>query len=669
MISEPHAKGPRGMIGPPMPPTTSHTSWNRVAFIVGVLILMVLAAWLAPDRSVRLAGILVRERRLLSLSTQEQNNLTAFLEALGTAAHLTKSFSVNEPYAADKINVYVIGSSPDGYVSHGNAGYSGRSDILFIDSYYFLFGDQRVFDNSEDALVKGVLTPLRVHAYFVIAHEIGHRQLHRWMWQLWLPGAPYAQAREVEADDFAINMLKALYGDEALRRAAAIPEPVSLLNMSGGDPTALQRLADHMGYSIAFQSEGLFDAPFPILSKSSSHPAFFARMHNLLERLVSEANKAHDEEALQKLNLAVSVSSATAYLLTLNPTEIEFDHPFQFAFVDDQAIYVVADNGQTPLVLPIEGLPPEQMIRQHIAMSQNVDTIRYAWPGHPGEAVILRRDARIDVIHIETGRIKSTRPLALNELGDSSCVKKIILPPQPANTVYACSCTAQVEHVALIDREGDTTDVNLRDVARKALVKLGEPGDPSDSIDIARFDLNANGMPTLTFTSAGAVFSSTLSTSLSVITSERLSIDSRQLPEAYNIHGARLARQLLIADGLGRPYLLHGSDLLREYSLYDVRTQPATLVSNIDLTPSTHEPRLATDVYVRDTHQLSGNRLIVNLESGGVYLINFEKRIITPLSREEFSHGEQVLSNSRGDWILFRKYGARIVLFRGEEKP
>lgn len=156
--------------------------------------------------------------------------------------------SINQRYKKGSLNLYIVKAADSDTapgVIRGNAAYVASSDIIFIESGYFDFGSNTVFARSNDNLTEKVISPLRVHAFFVLAHELAHRQIHGG----WFEFSRILEnpQREVEADEFAIKVLKELYATDESRKAAAVPEPTSELIGIEGDVTPLQRIADHLG--------------------------------------------------------------------------------------------------------------------------------------------------------------------------------------------------------------------------------------------------------------------------------------------------------------------------------------------------------------------------------------------------------------------------------------
>jgi hypothetical protein len=661
------------------------------AFISAIFALMVVVGLLlTPDRAVQQAQQMISDGSLLALSKSERKSLQSYLDVLHDQLHLDRPFSINEPYSSKHINVYVVDSEGKRLLSRGNAAFANPSDILFIDQHYFRFGDKRIFENSEDEFTQQVLAPLRVHAYFVIAHEIGHRQLHNGFWRL--PGVAYSHSRELEADDFSIQALKGIYSTPTLRIRANVPVPISVVtDFTDAPATPLQLLVDHLGYSISFLSQEVFDSPFPILSESETHPAFFERFHRLLQRLVNEATTSRDDPALQQLQLVLNVSSATLYLLSLRPTEIQFDQPFQYAYIDKQKLQVISNDSQPFISIPLSSLRQGQLVRYKASPPKHNATVAHAWSSSQTSAVVLRRESqRIEIVSTATGAVLSTRGLTTEEAGDDSCYKRFITPPQPSLYVYTISCIKQRPLVTMFGSSGEGKTIDLQELANKTGIASGIRSD-AEPIRFAGFELGANGDPVLIAASRDRVVAANLTADLVVRSTQTLSIRPDQLPETFVRKGKALMRDFLVADGRNGFYFFNGSDISHRYKLFSATVVPPAVVMSVKSELTANDPpnpdpdpvadddllepfrsmnledKLSRDTYLRETHQIRNNCLIANLEEGGVFLINFDRSIMAPLSRNEFANREQVFANAQGDWIIYQKFSKRILYFKGRE--
>lgn len=619
------------------------------------------------DRTVDIANTLTEKGQLRMLDADEEATLRRFLSALLSSEKAGVELAINQRYQAGRLNIYVVDAAlGEGarVVSRGNAAYVSSSDILFIESAYFEIGDTKVFARASDSLTEKVLSPLRVQAFFVLAHEIGHRQLrHGREWLGW-EGQARSYEREIEADDFAIAALKKLYVSSDSRERAGIPEPISTSFLE--EPGPLERIADHLGYAVDFLADEVFDNPFPILANSATHPAFFGRMRSLLQRLRIDAEAEQDEPALQQLRLAEAVAAASDYLLSLKPIEIEYSNSFQYAYLTAEKLVAVGNDGQPVADTALIDLAPGQQYRKTLPAPQREATVRYAWPGATGETLVLRRNGRLERTDNKTGISQLVVDLA-SKLGDNTCVKQFLLPPSPQQYALATSCVEGRPQVSMIATDGAIRTVPLHELAFAASKAAGHNAVDTEDFEIRGFDLGASGLPVLTYTDGNNVFFANLSGSLEPSAARKLTLEPHNLPEPIVYHGSRALPRAILADVSGRAFYAYGAPIFRDIAIFDAETISDKAVASVDLSPSVNEDRLNTLLPIASSFPIGRGRLIINLDREGAYLMDFATKSLLPIRRSGFDALEQVVANGNGDWIYYRKYGNRILVFKGEE--
>ncbi|WP_210178864.1 hypothetical protein, partial [Ensifer sp. Root954] len=619
------------------------------------------------DRTVDIANALTEKGQLRVLDADEEATLRRFLSALLSSEKAGAELAINQRYQAGRLNIYVVDAAAgegSRVVSRGNAAYVSSSDILFVESSYFEIGDTKVFAQASDSLTEKVLSPLRVQAFFVLTHEIGHRQLrHGREWFGW-EGQVRSYEREIEADDFAIAALKKLYVSSESRERAGIPEPISASFLE--EPGPLERIADHLGYAVDFLSDEVFDNPFPILANSKTHPAFFGRMRSLLQRLRIDAEAERDEPALDRLRLAEAVAAASDYLLSLKPIEIEYSNSFQYAYLTNEGVVAVGNDGQPIADTPLSDLVPGQQYRKTLPAPQREATVRYAWPGATGETLVLRRNGRLERTDNKTGISRLVVDL-IGKLGDNTCVKQFLLPPGPQQYALATSCIEGRLQVSLIANDGTIRTVPLHGLALAASKAAGYNSVTAEDLEIRGFDLGASGLPTLTYTDGNNVFFANLSASLEPSAARKLTLEPHDLPEPIIYHGARALPRAIFADPFGRAYYAFGAPIFRDISIFDAEAVSDKPVASVDLSPSVNEDRLNALLPIVSSFPIGQGRLIINLDREGAYLMDFVNKSLLPIRRSGFVALEQVVANDSGDWIYYRKYGNRILVFKGEE--
>ncbi len=628
-------------------------------FIVITLALMVLALGTPPDRSVGLATSLLRNGGLYNLSEVEKTVLShALTEMISDSPN--PAFSINAPHESTRLNVYVVDvpDNPTSAWSHGNAAYAARSDTLFIDATYLRHGDHRVLDVSADELVNKVLAPLRFGAFFALAHELGHRQQqheNRWH-RFFVP----SKERERRADLIALQTMQRLYQVDDLLDAGVVAPPTSeLASMLSENPTPLQHVADHLSYSVSFLTNDIFDGPFPILSESASHPQYVARLIALLDLVESQAKDASDEDAHRSIQRARSTVLPALTLLRWQPTEIVFDHPFQFAYLTDSHIHVLESEGKPVRRIALDTLLPGQLMRVENEVPTGNATVRYAWGAADGSVIEITRDGHLKQKDVNTGKALNSLPV---QFGDNTCARRFVQPIGVGALAYVQYCEQRMPYVAVISGPESIQTHALQSIANKA-----SNTDSTEAAQVVSFSMDAAGRPVLYLAQGTRITAARLTTTMSIETVKSLQIPSDWLPSSLTENGLSIDRKLLFDDAQGRSFFLENAGLFRQVVVRDATTQGMPTAFTHSSTPQIDNPAFMDIGVIRETHSLGDGRVIVNLEQYGVYLIDFPQTVVVPLARESYSAQEQVTVNTHGAWILFRKFGHRIIYFRHKE--
>jgi hypothetical protein len=503
-----------------------------------------------------------------------------------------------------------------------------------------------------------------VQAYFVLAHEIGHRQLrHGREWFDW-KSQQQSYSRETAADDFAISAMKKLYASPESRVRAGIPGPISTLYFD--EPGPLERISDHLGFAVDFLADEIFDNPFPILANSDTHPAFYGRMRALLKRLRFDAEAEQDKNALARLSLAEAVALSSDTLLASKPTEIEYSNSFQYAYLTTDAVFVVGNDGAPIAEISLGKLVPGKLYQMPLPTPQRDATVRYAWPGTTGVTFVLRRNGRLEKIENKTGQ--SLLVVNLNGmLGDNSCVKQFLLPPHPQRYALATYCVEGRQLVTVFDNEGKIRTVSLSDLALAASPAVGDTTIRASDIDVRGFDLSASGHPALVFVAKGSVYFANLSETLEPLPARKLALKPEDMPAPISIRGALVLPRIIFTDESGHPFFAYGTQIFRDIGIYDAEVRSNQPIATVDLSPSVDEDRLSSIMPFVSVFPVGKGRIIINLGGEGAYLLDFGERSLLPIRRSGFGTLEQVVANGSGYWIYYRKYGNRILVFRGME--
>lgn len=641
---------------------------SRVLLLAFLVLIMALSLTGGRDRSIDLANALFEAGQLRVLDAEESQNLERFITAVLVTAGAKPVFAINEPYRKGRLNLYIVeGSRARGAaIARGNAAYVASSDIVFVDSLYFDFGNNRTFAAAENDLTGRLLTTMRVHAFFVLTHELGHRQLgHSWNWRGWF-SSEGSHAREIEADDFAVAVLKQLYATDDSRDKSGIPAPVSsLTGVFGEEMTPLQRISDHFSYSVALLADDIFDSPFPILTASGTHPAYITRLRALITRLKADAQKSADEEAVRSLALSEAVTAATYKLVSMQPVEIELDNPVQHAYLDAHYLYLVGNDGHPIHRLALSSMRRGFQHRVQLPAPQRTATVRYAWAGQEGEALLLLRDGLLRQIDVASGETRSERDLR-GELGDNSCIKRFLPAPGGSGAAYFSFCRKGHPHALRIGADGSLNSSDLRQLAAEAHKVLRGADVPAERIEVIALERDASTQPTLIYVLGDEAYALTLKAAFEPVALKLLALTAAELPAAVSNGEVSGTPGAIISDADGQPYYVKGTPIFRDIGVYDAQTRSDKAIASVDLSPGVDETLMEQRLDVHSSFCIGQNRIILNLADNGAYLMDFAARSLLPLRRHGFKAMEQIGANSQGDWIYFRKYEKRILLFRSD---
>lgn len=621
---------------------------------------------IVPDRSIILADQLLSNGDLYDLSSEEHSILSGFLYALLEVTDSEATFAINEKYRDGILNIYVVDKAwgaASGW-KHGNASYAAASDILFIDAAYFREGEEFVFSNTGDDLTRSVIAAVRFYSFFIIAHEIGHREQSRSRRAFLISRTKSSQQLERDADQRAMAALMQLYRNRGLVESGVIPPPVSSLTSFASERvTPLQHLSDHTSYTLGFLSDDFFDGPFPILSQSATHPEYFLRLSAILDDLAIEAEANEDEDALRILNLGRSTSLATLSIISLKPTEIEFDYPFQYAYLTEQELVVVGNDGVPFYSIKLSSLRRQWQVHRSLPEPQTEATVRYAWPIDERRAFTLRRDGVLAIVERNTGKTLGEASLR-GRIGDNSCAKQFIRSAKATGVAYLSYCKNGERFVSVLNSDMRIVEHDLSTLAQRVKESLSDAN--GDKHSVVGFVLSGGGDPMLYTADRESIYAAGLSPSLEVVGSRQLALKASTWPEPLRFRGARIDRNIVFADAARRSRYIKSTSLFRHVSLHDAEDGNSEPLAFVDLTPTIESDRLRAVAAFRAAHPIGENRIIINLEEYGAYMVELGKPEIYPVSSQSFSELEQVVANSKGDWILFRKYGSRILLFRKE---
>lgn len=616
-----------------------------------------------PSRLVRYVDKLVVGGRLYQLNPDERTQLCKVMENAARMGGIDKPISINEEFRSDHLNVYILRAkgSPEEAIAQGNAAFSLRDDILLIDGSYFLLGNEKVLAPNADLAAEKIFRTLRVYAYFVLLHELGHRST-RTSWKD-LNYSSFHSDKDLErrADEFAIRTLLNLYEIDASSPQNVpkiMPGPVSVfIDFSGEKVGPGCRLADHLSHAFAFLSEAVLDNAFPLLSASTTHPAFLTRILEILKAVGELPDVQANEDARRTLSLTTGVVASAQNLMDRRPTEISFDSPIEYAFLDGDSLYYFETGAIAPQGIRLAQLKPNASlkVRNH-QKKNNQAPIQYSWINADGNILIIRRNGDLSVTD-KSGKLISKTSLT-GKLGDQSCVLEMLVPTVPTRFAYILYCEHGDLCAKIIDNGVLRNGVSLVSVA-SSLIPNTYP-DPMQVIQMTTSFQNSVG---LYAKSGNQIYLVEATSDLSPLRAYKV-VDA---PPSVNVdvdyRGRRLPFKVYLYGPHGKTYFFEGTGLFRNFSMRRVDDDTAVTVGHYAMLDRVDEPRMSEVLLIKDYRYISKSEAIVNLVDTGVYIVNFESGQILPISHHYFTNKEQLTANTAGDWLLYRKYGDRVLFF------
>jgi hypothetical protein len=192
---------------------------------IALLIVAALVAWLAVDalsgttkeRAIRHA---LADGTLGALDAQKSTALQALLSKWATAAGVASEIAVNKPPRRGRLNVYTTTPAAEAitHVGAGNAVYDPETDAIYIDTFFLepnpYLAICKAMEVSSLVGCRDDMPSQRMVFAFIFLHELGHRQLHgARSFAIWeKSGKPQARRMEEEADAYAFEKLRQMYG-------------------------------------------------------------------------------------------------------------------------------------------------------------------------------------------------------------------------------------------------------------------------------------------------------------------------------------------------------------------------------------------------------------------------------------------------------------------------
>ncbi len=647
-------------------------------FVVAVLAVAAALGWTLPSRLVQYVDANFRQGRLYDLNAEERFRLNLLLDEAKRMAAIDKPIAINEPYRRNRVNVYIVrtGLDPHGAIAQGNAAFSSRDDILLIDSSYFQVGNERVLMDSPSESTQALLSTWRVYTYFVLLHELGHRAYQNTLpwWHIANSALHADPAQETAADEFAIKTLLQLYEldqKQAARSVRVMPAPVStFIDMSGEPVGPGCRLVDHLGTAFALLSEEVLDHAFPLLSAGPTHPAFLKRMVSILGQLGDLSDVRANSDARRSLSLNKAIVSSAQNLMDLHPTEISFDSPVEYVLLDGESLYYFEFGVDAPTQVSVAQLKPNASLYVHnqerpVKRAQ----IQYAWMNSDGTFTAYRRDGTLTVFR-RNGEMVAQVSLA-GKLGDRSCVNEMLVPAMPTRYAYILSCEKGALEARLFENG------SLRSIV--PLQHLGPKERASDGANVVQITIGYRGDVGLYLRDGKDTELIESNQDLSQRSTRRVSdapdpfqdtFKGKRVPfKSYLYAPAARASSGAVSGAAGRTYYFEGAALFKNLSLMRLDDGGSVTVGHYALSEGLDMERLHQVLPIREYRFISDSEVIVNLDETGTFLVNIDTGKIVPVSHQYFSRREQLIANTKGSWLLYRKYGTRVLYIPSGGEP
>jgi len=111
----------------------------------------------------------------------------------------------------------------------------------------------------------------------------------------------------------------------------------------------------------------------------------------------------------------------------------------------------------------------------------------------------------------------------------------------------------------------------------------------------------------------------------------------------------------------GRTFFFEGAAIFKNFSLVRLDVSGPVSVGRYALSEGLDMERLHQVLPIRDYRFISDSEVIVNLDQTGTFLVNIDNGKIKSVSHRFFDQLEQLIANTKGDWLLYRKYGNRVL--------
>jgi hypothetical protein len=435
----------------------------HVRIFAGLCILG-LVTWLAlsssgKERRIAALNEALASNRIGKIDENERRSVEQVIDEMLRANNIQASVAVNKQFDPRRLNIYVTSSSAEAVTrcGAGNALYDAELDAIFIDEQFFSRdGFRSIVEASSYSAVLGFRDDLefpKVYARFVLLHELGHRQLHRYR-----PrgrrdlnaGSAEVDNIERQADRFAVQAMEKFYAyDREHLRLVSQP----LIDLIGGSSFFGPNVSPETQVYVDLAGTLFVMSVFNFYLNTPYSPFFTDRLHpSFLDRAQGAIDAILERPALNQ-QLRGNLRSLRASLTrTMRIGQLPFKEILVPAPISD-----VAFGSDRLLILGLQNdrlfeVPNTGLTRHDTDGSTRVITAKVLWTetqtgttdrngafwARP-DGTLLQVDGEGEVWEFKASA-RAPRSLRLPAPFTTRSCFRIALPPQPTEYAIASVC-------------------------------------------------------------------------------------------------------------------------------------------------------------------------------------------------------------------------------------
>lgn len=288
---------------------------------------------------------LFRSQRLAKISNEDAEAFSSLVNQAVATARIRDPIVINSPPVRGHLNFFVTDPQAQWFThcSEGNAVYDADLDAVFIDHSLFRTIELPKIGRASffEQLAPREFPFSRTFLNLIMLHELGHRQLHRsgggFFDNKW---ADTAMRKEVEADDFAVQVLKRAYAEGEITTDSSVLAEIEETGV-GKDLRPEQQLVAALLYASSQMSIALLFSrgSFSSLYEDPAHPRFGERVRRISQSL---ANLAGEDETLRAyLDYFKTVSERVDELRKRKLLEVHCENPVAGVAFDDDGLVIL----------------------------------------------------------------------------------------------------------------------------------------------------------------------------------------------------------------------------------------------------------------------------------------------------------------------------------------